>query len=77
MTVDFRIPEIETPRLRLRLSHAYDTLGWSRIVSLIMQDNARSIRLAERMGCQKDGVFAHPVFGRLDIWVHPAPEALQ
>ena len=42
-----------------------------------MADNARSIRLAERLGCRKDGIFTHPEHGRLDIWVHPAPEALQ
>ena len=58
-------------------NHAYNTLGWTRIVSLIMQDNARSVRLAKRMGCRKDGVFEHPDHGALDIWVHPAPEALR
>ena len=57
--------------------YAYNTLGWTRIVSLIMEGNARSIRLAERMGCQKDTAFTHPVLGTLDIWVHPAREALQ
>lgn len=55
----------------------YSTLGWSRIISLIMDDNTRSIRLAERLGCEKDGAFTHPTLGKLDIWVHPAPEALQ
>ena len=49
---------------------AYDTLGWNRIVSLIMDDNHRSIALAERMGCTMDGAFDHPVYGRLNIWVH-------
>jgi ribosomal-protein-alanine N-acetyltransferase len=56
---------------------AYETLGWTRIVSLILEDNERSIRLAERMGCRKDGAFTHSVLGKLDIWVHPAPEGLQ
>ena len=55
----------------------YDKLGWSRIVSLVMADNDRSIRLAKRLGCLKDGSFTHPDLGTLDIWVHPAPEALQ
>lgn len=55
---------------------AYRTLGWDRIVSLIMPDNDRSIRLAERMGCMMDGRFTHDHYGALDIWVHPAPEAL-
>ena len=57
--------------------YAYRTLGWDRIVSLIMPDNDRSIRLAERLGCTNEKPFVHPVFGTLDIWVHPAPEALQ
>lgn len=55
---------------------AYTTLGWDRIVSLVMPDNARSIALAERMGCQKTERFDHPTYGALDIWVHAAPEAL-
>ncbi|MBD3679662.1 MAG: GNAT family N-acetyltransferase [Rhodobacteraceae bacterium] len=56
---------------------AYGALGWDRIVSLIAPDNTRSIQLAERMGAAREDVFEHPVHGALDIWVHPAPEALQ
>lgn len=58
-------------------SFAYGTLGWKRIVSLIMNDNARSIRLAERLGCRKEGTFVHDVLGALDIWTHPEPEAIR
>lgn len=58
-------------------SFAYGTLGWKRIVSLIMDDNARSIRLAERLGCRKEGTFVHDVLGALDIWTHPEPEAIR
>ncbi len=54
---------------------AYETLGWTRIVSLIMDDNDRSIALARRMGCTQDGVFDHPEYGRLNIWVHASAEA--
>ena len=54
---------------------AYTTLGWTRIVSLIMPDNLRSIRLAERMNCRKTTAFKHPEFGTLDIWVHAQAEA--
>lgn len=57
-------------------TYAYETLGWTRIVSLIMDGNTRSIALAERMGCTRNGVFDHPVYGRLNIWVHQPPEAL-
>ena len=55
---------------------AYDTLGWQRIVSLIMPDNTRSVRLAERLGCTKSDPFHHPEFGTLDIWVHRPPERM-
>ena len=52
----------------------YSTLGWTRIVSLIMDDNDRSIRLAKRMGCTREGKpFVHPDLGTLNIWVHPGP----
>ncbi len=57
--------------------YAYRTLGWTRIVSMIMDDNHRSIQLAERLGCRQDGGFVHPEFGKLNVWVHPGPEALQ
>lgn len=55
--------------------YVYKTLGWNRIVSLIMDDNDRSIRLAKRMGCAQSGVFEHADLGKLNIWVHPHPEA--
>lgn len=58
-------------------NYAYDTLGWTRIISLIMSDNHRSIRLAERMSCTQEGPFVHPTLGAMDIWVHPSPEAVQ
>jgi len=53
---------------------AFDTLGWTRIVSLVDPANARSVRLARRMGAVREGAFDHPRYGRLDIWRHAAPE---
>lgn len=35
---------------RAALRHAFETLGWSRLVSLIVPENTRSVRLAERLG---------------------------
>jgi RimJ/RimL family protein N-acetyltransferase len=35
--------------------------------------NTRSVRLAERLGAKADGVFAHPEYGTMTIWRHPAP----
>lgn len=58
--------------------HAYDTLGWTRIVSNIAPDNARSIRLAERLGAKVDTDAKQP---KPDepclVYVHPAREDLQ
>ena len=62
---------------KLSRDFAYKVLGWTRVVSLIMPDNERSIRLAERLGCRKEAPFRHPTLGQLDIWAHPGPEALQ
>lgn len=37
------------------LTHAFDTLGWSTLVSYIDAANARSIKLAQRLGGLPDG----------------------
>jgi len=37
------------------LTHAFDTLGWSTLVSYIDPENARSIKLAQRLGGLPDG----------------------
>lgn len=58
-------------------TYAYDTLGWSTLISCVMPDNVRSIALAERLGAVPDGVFPHPELGPLVMYRHPAPEALQ
>ncbi len=55
---------------------AYDTLGWSTVVSCTTPDNTRSIALAKRMGATRDGAHTHPDLGTLLIWRHPGPEAL-
>lgn len=57
-------------------AYAYDTLGWSSIASFVNPDNARSVALAKRMGCQPDGQHMHPVYGPLHIWRHPSPTEL-
>lgn len=53
--------------------HAYDTLGWSTVVSLIDAQNTRSAALAERLGARREGVFHHPSLGAMDVWRHPGP----
>ncbi|KAA9010596.1 GNAT family N-acetyltransferase [Histidinibacterium aquaticum] len=58
-------------------AHAYETLGWSTVMSAIDPENARSIALARRMGCTPEGEFHHPVYGRLGIWRHVAPAEIK
>ena len=55
---------------------AYRQLGWTTAISLIADGNARSIRLAERLGALREGTFRHPKHGTMPIYRHPAPETL-
>lgn len=54
-------------------AHAYDTLGWTRLVNLIMPGNTRSIALARRLGAVHESDYAHPDSGTLQIWRHLSP----
>lgn len=56
--------------------HAYKMLGWETVISCTTPANARSIALAKRMGCQRDGEFVHEEAGPLLIWRHPTAEAI-
>ncbi|WP_424976274.1 GNAT family N-acetyltransferase [Dinoroseobacter sp. S124A] len=51
---------------------AYETLGWDRPISLIIDGNTRSFALAERLGCQQDGTYDSPYYGAMQVWRHPA-----
>ena len=57
---------------------AYDTLGWKTAVSYIHPDNARSLALAERLGCHDDTAASRPfaAYPETRIFRHPVPEAL-
>jgi RimJ/RimL family protein N-acetyltransferase len=59
--------------------YAYDDLGWKTAVSYINPENARSIALAERLGCLLDADAEQPDFDGEQVLVyrHPAPEVLQ
>jgi RimJ/RimL family protein N-acetyltransferase len=54
--------------------HAFGALGWETAVSYIDPANARSIRLAERLGAVRDPGAAHP-FGAdpMLVYRHPHP----
>jgi len=55
--------------------HAYDALGWRTAISYIDPSNARSIRLARRMGAVEDPSVAHPFDEPCTVFRHPGPEA--
>lgn len=44
-----------TEAARTAIDHAFGTLGWTHLVSLIHPDNGPSIRLAERLGYRIEG----------------------
>lgn len=58
-------------------THAYDALGMTTLVSTIDPDNARSIALAERLGAARDAEAEAAYEGRIAVYRHPGPEALQ
>lgn len=61
---------------RVARRFAYTVLGWTTVISCTKPDNDRSIALARRMGCVRDGTYDHPEEGPLLVWRHPGPEAL-
>ena len=54
--------------------YAFGPLGWTTAIIAIDPGNARSIRLAERMGCQRESDFTHVRLGPMQIWRHPPPQ---
>lgn len=58
-------------------AYAYDTLGWTTLMSCVPAENSRSAALAQRLGAVREGVFEHAEYGPLPIWRHPSPEALR
>lgn len=54
--------------------YAFGPLGWTTAISAIDPGNARSIRLAARMDCQREGDFTHVRLGPMQIWRHPPPQ---
>ena len=57
-------------------AYAYDTLGWTRVVSCISPDNTRSLALARRMGAVHESDYEHETIGTLQVWRHLGPEEL-
>lgn len=57
-------------------AHAYDTLGWTTIVSMIADGNDASVRVAKAMGARRDGTHHHALYGAMNIYRHPAPDEI-
>lgn len=56
-------------------AQCYGPFGWPTAVSYIHRENARSIALAERLGCGPDAVATQPNAGAL-VFRHPAPQEI-
>lgn len=56
--------------------YAYQTLGWTTLISLIAPDNTASAKLAQRLGARLEGPYEHERFGRTEIWRHLGPAQL-
>ncbi len=54
---------------------AYDVKGMPAIMSNILADNARSIALAERLGCTFESEYNNVEMGMVRVYRHVAPEA--
>ena len=57
------------------VKHAYDVLGWRTAVRYIAHDNARSIRLAEKLGAKLDVAATGPTPTTL-VYRHPVPKGV-
>jgi len=55
--------------------YAYDSLGWTTAISLVADGNDGSAAVAERLGATWERHFEHEVFGTMNVYRHPAPEA--
>ncbi len=60
---------IATEAARTARDWAFDRFGFARLASFIMPDNARSARVAEKLGAVRDGTTTIHGF-TVDWWVH-------
>ena len=63
-----------TEAARAVRDHAYGTLGWRTLISLINPANAGSQGVARRLGAAYEGGFQHARFGLVEVWRHPSAE---
>jgi RimJ/RimL family protein N-acetyltransferase len=75
LSADIEGTGIATEAAQAAIAHAWNVLGWQTMVSYIAPDNARSIRLAERLGARPDPDAARPAWDRpCVVYRHPRPE---
>ena len=55
--------------------YAYDTLGWTTLISLVADGNDASAAVATRLGAWHDGRFTHERYGPMNVYRHPGPDA--
>ncbi|MEO0682081.1 MAG: GNAT family N-acetyltransferase [Pseudomonadota bacterium] len=56
---------------------AYGTLGWTTAISLILPNNARSRRLAARLGARHEDTIPFRGLDAVEVWRHPGPDAVE
>lgn len=60
---------------RAARAYAYETLGWTTLISLVAYENTPSQRVAERLGATYDYDFTHERYGLMRAFRHPGPDA--
>ncbi|MEM7525567.1 MAG: GNAT family N-acetyltransferase [Pseudomonadota bacterium] len=61
---------------RAARDYAYGEMGAKTVISLIAPGNAGSKAVAGRLGAAYEKDFDHAMYGRVEIWRHPGPEAI-
>jgi RimJ/RimL family protein N-acetyltransferase len=63
---------LATEGARAAAEHAFRTLGWTHVISLILPGNVRSIRVAERLGAEARGTVAVRAVEHVVYWLDSA-----
>lgn len=66
-----------TEAARAARRHAYDTLGWTTVISLVDPANHPSAAVARRLGATLEGTYDHVRFGHMQVWRHPGPDSVE
>ncbi|ASM73510.1 MULTISPECIES: GNAT family N-acetyltransferase [Roseobacteraceae] len=61
---------------RAARAYAYETLGWTTLVSMIATGNDASVRVATALGATRQDDYHHPVYGAMGVYRHPGPQEI-